>query len=176
MKDLIAKLEELKFSLKFPKLHLTNHFDEIINNIDIAAENGIKYAAGVKDVINLINDQRKEMISKLQYVSKTLIDSCDLHSVLIKKLEISVETWELNDAKKRADIETFLEATLFQFEVALMQKQCFVFLEKELFETGNFGTLIFVKDEFIGRHGIQYLRYLKNTDLYIYIFFGSWIK
>lgn len=159
MKDLMTKLEELKYSLKFPKLHLTNHFDEIINNIDIAAENGIKYATS-GDLINLINDQRNEMISKLRCVVNILTSSCGLQSALIKKLELSAETIDANFTKQNADIESFLEDLHFQFEAAVMQKQCFVFLEKDLFETGNFGTLIFVKDEYIGRRGVQYLRYI----------------
>ena len=88
MAGLKATLGELKFALKFPKLHLTQHFEEVINRVDIAAEKEIKHSP--KNVIDLINDQRKEMIDKLKDALNQSLSSCSLHSKLIEELELSL--------------------------------------------------------------------------------------
>ena len=162
-----TKFESLQFALKFPRVYLSSHFDEMIHQIDISAEEEISKIESNRpdildadDLIALLNRHRQEMLDKLKVYSKDLIDRAHSNDSkeLLKELENSFHESDCQNNMAPSEVNTILDVILFKLHVHLFGQKCVVFLEKKIFESSTFGTLIFVNDEFIDQKGIEYLK------------------
>lgn len=178
MYDLKAWLKDLKFSLKFPQIHLTSTFDAITNEIDLAAEKEIfeidssrHLIQDVDSKITLINSERTRMIEKIKEHSSALIGNVQVSETKKNLLENSVKIIESElknlFSQNIAEMENLLYEVYFDLERVIFNNQTVVFLSKEILDGNQFGTLIFVQDEFIGTKGIQYLKFVHSFITYI---------
>lgn len=165
MSELKSNLKNLKFSLEFPQIYLTNSFDAIINEIDLAAEKEIleiNTRNHCPNKIALINSQRSQMVDKLKGHLTRLISEIQLSdsrkSLLENSLKLIESELENLYIQNKSDLTNLFYQVRFDLERIVFNNQTVLFLSNRILQGNEFGTLVFLQDEFIGSKGIQYLK------------------
>ncbi len=133
---------DINLAISHSRVYIANYFDSLTNQIDVAAEQEL--AETTQSIhCDAINAQRHEMVGKVKKFSESLINRVQIDRQIAERFKT------ISKGLDTGEIGKFL-----------FGNECMFFLEKCLVQ-GGFGTLVAVKDEYIGSRGINYLRYLR---------------
>jgi hypothetical protein len=176
-------LDDLKWMLENPKIFLFDHFSNLINKIDFAAARQSQITKNIRNNDNLmkINQIWNRMFdcikgfelecfenlnekllnnsfNEINEHTNEIIKSCELNLKRYKELtqsEIELIDELLYEETNRIKRVLFKNKSLIFFDRQHQQKDILIFnkMKNNIF----FGKLIFVKDDYIGQMGIDYL-------------------
>ena len=174
-------MSELKNALSNPCIHISEHFDKLRNNIDIASIELTQDKRQTNNTINLAIENQLHMINRIDEYEKECLRQLPTNQLdknlgdeiiqSIKELEPRLEELTLGDEnieKKMNYIDERIYESLLRVENQLFLGKRFIFLRKEsvlrFFERfssrkprfeGIFGILLISGDQYFGYKSID---------------------
>lgn len=177
-------LDELKWIIESPKIFLFDHFSNLINKIDFAAARQSQNLKNIRNNENLmkINQVWNRMFDMIktfelecfENLNEKLLNNTfnDLISEetneTIRSVEANLKRYKELTTQEIDQIDEILYEETTRIKRVLFRNKCLIFFDRQnqqkdilIFNKMKnnvfFGKLIFVKDEYIGDMGLEYL-------------------
>ena len=176
-------LDELKWIIESPKIFLFDHFSNLINKIDFAAARQSQNAKNIRSNENLmkINQVWNRMFDVIKsfemkcfeslnekLLNNAFNEATDSTSEAIKFLEGSLKRYKELSSTEIDQLDELLYQETNRIKKILFQNKSLIFFDRQhqqkdilIFNKMKnnifFGKLIFVKDQYIGDMGLDYL-------------------
>lgn len=178
-------LDELKWIIESPKIFLFDHFSNLINKIDFAAARQSQNIKNIKNSENLmkINHVWNRMFDHIKQfemecfeslntklINNTFNDSINLEKTneTIRFIDTNLKRYKELSPNEIENLDELLYYETYRIKRKLFLNKCLIFFDRQHQEKDIlifnkmknnifFGKLIYVKDEYIGDIGIDYL-------------------
>lgn len=176
-------LDELKWTIESPKIFLFDHFSNLINKIDFAAARQSQNVKNIRNNENLmkINQVWNRMFDVIKafemecfeslnekLLSNSFNEAIESTNEAIKSIEANLKRYKELSSAEIDQIDELLYQEMNRIKKILFRNKSLIFFDRQhqqkdilIFNKMKnnifFGKLIFVKDQFIGEMGLDYL-------------------
>ena len=182
-----SDLDALKNIFKCPRVYLTDHFADLTLKVDLEAEMFLLTKDEAKESsqseIKKVVKNRELMLEKINEYQRECLDNCPptfsfgpntsieialietkLNELRGESMMNQIESDESNEHlfNKFTQIESLINSVSYKLQQVIFGNKCILFIQKDLLDgyvnsKTFFGKLIFIKDAFFGRFGLENL-------------------